>query len=73
MKFWTGYMRKKLPDDDDIITPKMTDNETWNTCPECGKYWKDEITIPGLLHRTRLCDKCFRRERALMQPEDLDE
>ena len=54
-------MRKKPPD-----------NETWNTCPECYKYWKDEITVLGLLHRTKLCDSCIRKH-ALMQPEDLDE
>lgn len=32
--------------------------ETWNTCPDCGSRWQDEVPTPGLLHRTRLCDYC---------------
>lgn len=35
-----------------------TENETWNTCPDCGKRWKDEVATPQVLHRTRLCDQC---------------
>jgi hypothetical protein len=53
-------MRTKPPNNtDDITAPNMKNNETWNTCPECGKSWKDDISTPGLLHRTRLCDKCY--------------
>lgn len=52
-------------------------NETWNTCPQCYKKWKDEIPTQRLLHRTKYCsDKCkkeMEREIALSQPEDLDE
>ena len=47
----------------DITLPTMTDNQTWNTCPSCGVNWKDEKATPGLLHRTRLCEKCFRKKR----------
>lgn len=49
-------MRTKPPDN---ITAPVKSNDTWNDCPECGKAWKDEIATPGLLHRTRLCDKCY--------------
>lgn len=48
-------MRTRPPD---IMAP-IKDNETWNDCPECGKSWKDNIPTPGLLHRTRLCEKCY--------------
>lgn len=54
----------------DITLPKMTDNQTWNTCPDCGKNWQDIPAIPGLIHRTRLCDECFRRKRK--HGKDLD-
>ncbi len=40
------------------ITAPVGDNETWNDCPYCKASWKDEISIPGLLHRTRLCHEC---------------
>jgi hypothetical protein len=40
------------------ITAPMKDNETWNTCPSCGVNWQDIPAIPGLLHRTKLCDEC---------------
>lgn len=52
-------------------------NETWNTCPQCYKKWKDDKPILGLLHRTRYCsNECeikMRKQIALEQPEDLDE
>ncbi len=44
---------------DDIQTDKITDNQTWNTCPDCGKNWKTEPPIPGMLHRIILCKTCF--------------
>ena len=40
------------------ITVLRFANETWNDCPSCGKAWKDEISTPGLLHRTKLCAEC---------------
>ena len=40
----------------------IKDNDTWNTCPKCYKDWKDEIATPGLLHRTKLCDKCLTKK-----------
>jgi predicted nucleic acid-binding Zn ribbon protein len=46
-----------------IKCEEMLDNETWNTCPDCGKNWKDEIAIPGLLHRTRLCKECREKDK----------
>lgn len=49
-------MRRKHPKD--IIVKTMTDNETWNDCPRCGKSWKDETPTPGLIHRTRYCNSC---------------
>jgi len=44
----------------DIRAP-ITDNQTWNNCPQCGKAWPDKKATPGLLHRTRLCAKCERK------------
>lgn len=38
------------------VTPVA--DETWNTCPDCGKRWRDEVPTPGLIHRTRLCSSC---------------
>ena len=32
--------------------------QTWNTCPDCGSRWRDDVPTPGLLHRTQLCDHC---------------
>lgn len=51
-------MNKPIVRHDDIISLKITDNQTWNDCPSCGKVWHDEVATPGLIHRTRLCDKC---------------
>lgn len=49
-------MRKKLPDD--VVSDKIKDNETWNTCPRCNKSWKTIPAIPGMIHLTRYCEKC---------------
>jgi len=40
------------------ITAPVSDNETWNNCPNCKAEWKDEVSTPGLLHRTKLCVFC---------------
>lgn len=45
----------------DVVSKTMKNNETWNDCPQCGKAWKDKIAIPGLIHRTRLCEDCRRK------------
>lgn len=50
----------------DITSPEMKDNQTWNDCPNCCKYWHDVIATPGLIHRTRLCDDCTRKPIALI-------
>jgi hypothetical protein len=42
----------------DITSIWIFDNDTWNDCPKCGKFWKDRIATPGLIHKTRLCDEC---------------
>jgi nitrous oxide reductase accessory protein NosL len=42
----------------DVVSESMKDNETWNTCPECDRSWKDEKATPGLIHRTRVCARC---------------
>jgi hypothetical protein len=39
----------------------ISNNETWNTCPHCNTSWKDTISTPGLIHRTRSCDNCKRK------------
>lgn len=52
-------MLRKLLSVEEITVPGMRDNETWNNCPECGFTWKDRIPTPGLLHRTRKCNRCI--------------
>lgn len=42
----------------DIISWEMKDNETWNTCPICGKDYKDSVATLGVIHRTKICDSC---------------
>jgi hypothetical protein len=44
----------------DIMSDSIKDNQTWNSCPFCGKDWKDEIATPGLIHRTVACSECKR-------------
>jgi hypothetical protein len=46
---------------DEVSSDRIRDNETWNTCPDCFKDWKDATPIPGLLHRTRLCGVCLKK------------
>jgi hypothetical protein len=46
-----------------VISNTMIDNETWNTCPECDKDWKDPVATPGLIHRTRICVDCLELSR----------
>lgn len=45
-----------------IATTKIRDNQTWNDCPECGKQWETIPAVPGIIHRTRLCDGCLKRK-----------
>lgn len=52
----------KRPNEGDITTTQMTDNDTWNSCPKCFKAWKDIRATPGLIHRTRLCYLCTKKE-----------
>lgn len=47
--------------DDTVVSKKIMDNHTWNTCPDCLKHWRDKINTPGILHRTKQCNKCFRK------------
>lgn len=42
------------------VRAPMTDNQTSNSCPDCGKQWLDEIPTPGIIHRTRLCKECIK-------------
>jgi hypothetical protein len=42
----------------DVVSDAIQDNETWNTCPECKRSWKDIKATPGLIHRTRVCARC---------------
>lgn len=44
-----------------IEAPGMLDNQTWNSCPDCNRQWRDLEPTPGLLHRTRLCPTCHHR------------
>jgi uncharacterized CHY-type Zn-finger protein len=52
-------MRKVSPEE--IRSTKITNNETWNNCYNCGRNWKDKNNIPGLLHRTVICENCKQR------------
>lgn len=54
-------MPKRLRDNT-ITSPSMKNNETWNDCPVCGYAWKDDVATPGVIHRTKLCERCFRRK-----------
>lgn len=56
-------MQRKPHEREDIVAPQMTSNETWNDCPDCGKAWKDEVSTPGLIHRTRLCNECYKKRK----------
>jgi hypothetical protein len=46
-------------DPGDVISKSIKDNETWNSCPECKKDWKDIVATPGIIHRIRLCARCI--------------
>jgi len=48
-------MPRKHPD---VECSEISDNETWNNCPVCGKNWKSVPPIQGILHRTRICQSC---------------
>lgn len=52
--------RKPVDPDGEIRSPQIKDNDTWNTCPNCGHNWKDAKSTPGLIHRSRLCGQCIR-------------
>lgn len=52
--------RRPLEQDvDEIRTPLINDNQTWNDCPNCGKTWETKPAIPHVIHRTRLCSECL--------------
>jgi predicted RNA-binding Zn-ribbon protein involved in translation (DUF1610 family) len=54
-------MARKFAKEDDVTIPLTVlrfENETWHTCPKCGKEWRDAIATPGLLHRTVVCGEC---------------
>lgn len=53
--------RPREHDKDEIRLMKMKDNQTWNDCPTCGRTWQTYPSIPGVIHRTRLCDVCLRQ------------
>lgn len=55
-------MRKKLIEKKDVTTT-MVNLETWNDCPDCGRAWKDKIATIGILHRTRLCSNCIKKNK----------
>jgi len=33
-------------------------DETWNTCSDCFRKWKDAVPTPGVVHRTKRCVPC---------------
>lgn len=51
------------PNQTEITSSKITDNQTWNDCPNCMKCWPDKVATPGIIHRTRLCDACKKTNR----------
>lgn len=53
--------RPREQDVNEIVVPSIRDNQTWNDCPECHLAWESKPSIPGVIHRTRLCDKCLHK------------
>lgn len=51
-------MQTRLNEIEMIRCDKMTDNETWHYCPDCGHNWKEKISTPGLLLSMKCCEKC---------------
>ena len=45
-----------------VVTEEGDTVATWNDCPDCGANWKDLDPTPGMIHRTRLCPDCARKE-----------
>jgi GMP synthase-like glutamine amidotransferase len=41
-----------------VTSIKADTLDTWNTCPQCNLSWKEDIKIPGIIHRTTLCNSC---------------
>jgi len=59
---------ERLPGRQDLPRPAPsapTEGETWNTCPDCWRKWKDTVPTPGVLHRTRLCAQCAELKKGL--------
>lgn len=53
-------MRQKEPEHEpDITTTSEGFHQTYNDCPRCGHCWETIPSIPGIIHRTRLCDRCI--------------
>jgi len=50
-------MRRKRVNE--IRCEHIIDNHTWNTCPMCGRSWKDEQSTPTLLHKVTVCKDCW--------------
>ena len=57
----------------EVYSTMIRDNQTWNTCSDCGKDWCDEVPTRGLLHRTRLCDNCAKKKQKKIKIVKKDE
>lgn len=55
--------KKRLLEEPDIKSEEIKDNQTWNTCPDCHLSWETKPSIPGLIHRTRLCHNCATKKK----------
>jgi predicted nucleic acid-binding Zn ribbon protein len=42
----------------DITISTIYGHETYHDCPRCGRTWQTIPPIPGVIHRTELCDPC---------------
>ena len=55
-----GCWCKPLPCHGDVLAALAdAEAETWYTCPDCRKIWRDEVATPGIIHRLRLCEDCY--------------
>lgn len=42
----------------DVRSDRIRDNDTWCECRGCGRTWKSEKAVPGLIHAFVICYDC---------------
>lgn len=62
-------MRTKRVEESAEITINIpVGHQTYNDCPICGHTWETIPAIPGVIHRTQLCDKCKQETNSSSSP-----